>query len=212
MLRIRTLGGLAVFDGERPLTGAAQQPKRLALLAMLARAGSRGVSRDRLLLMFWPDADEERGRRGLNQALYALRQELGEAAIMGSADLRLDPTLVTSDLQQFDDARASGQPEAAAALWGGPFLDGFGLPGFPEFERWVETERAALTHEYAELLEALATAARGRGEAVAAVGWWRKLAALDTHNARVAESLMRALAAAGDAPGALRHAEIFNTL
>ncbi|HEX5818316.1 MAG TPA: BTAD domain-containing putative transcriptional regulator [Gemmatimonadales bacterium] len=212
MLRIQTLGGLAVFDGERPLTGAAKQPKRLALLAMLARAGSRGVSRDRLLLMLWPDADEERARRGLNQALYALRQDLGEAAIAGSVDLRLDPSLITSDAQEFGDARAVGRFEAAAAAWRGPFLDGFNLPGLPEFERWAEAERGTLTHDYCEVLETLATQATARGDAVAAVSWWRKLAALDPHNGRIAESLMRALVAAGDAPGALRHAEIFNTL
>ena len=212
MLRIQTLGGLAVFAGERPLTGAAKQPKRLALLAVLARAGSRGVSRDRLLLMLWPDADEERARRGLNQALYALRQDLGEAAIAGSVDLRLDTTLITSDVHELDDARAAGRFEAAAATWRGPFLDGFNLPGLPEFERWAEAEREALSHDYRELLETLATQAGARGDAVASVSWWRKLAALDPHNGRIAESLMRALVAAGDAPGALRHAEIFNTL
>ena len=42
---------------------------------------------------------------------------------------------------------------------GGPFLHGFSLPGVPEFERWAEQERAALTHDYAEVLETLA--ARG---------------------------------------------------
>jgi DNA-binding SARP family transcriptional activator len=212
VLRIQTFGGLAVFDGERLLAGAAKQPKRLALLAMLARAGSRGVSRDRLLLMLWPDADEERARRGLNQALYALRQDLGEAAIAGSVDLRLDPSLITSDVQELEDARAAGRFEAAAAAWRGPFLDGFNLPGLPEFERWADAERSALAHDYAEVLETLASQAGGRGDAVAAASWWRKLAALDPHNGRVAESLMRALVAAGDAPGALRHAEIFNTL
>ena len=212
VLRIQALGGLAVFDGERLLAGAAKQPKRLALLAVLARAGSRGVSRDRMLLMLWPDADEERARRGLNQALYALRQDLGEAAIAGSVDLRLDPAFISSDVQEFVDAIAAGRPEGAAGLWRGPFLDGFSLPGLPEFERWAETERDALSHEYRELLESLATQCTTRGDAVAAVGWWRKLAALDPHNGRVAESLMRALVAAGDAPGALRHAEIFNTL
>jgi DNA-binding SARP family transcriptional activator len=48
MLRIRALGGLSVErDGTR-LLGAAAQPRRMALLAMIARAGDRGISRDRL--------------------------------------------------------------------------------------------------------------------------------------------------------------------
>ena len=85
MLLIRTLGELGVYDGDRSLSGAAQQPRRLAILALLARAGSRGVSRDHVLAMLWPDADEERARRTLNQALYALRRDLGnEDAISGT--------------------------------------------------------------------------------------------------------------------------------
>ena len=51
--RIQTLGGLAVFEGPRPLGGNAQQPRRLAILAVLARAGDRGVSRDRLAGLLW---------------------------------------------------------------------------------------------------------------------------------------------------------------
>jgi hypothetical protein len=40
--RIQMLGGLAVFEGPLPLGGNAQQPRRLAVLAVLARAGDRG--------------------------------------------------------------------------------------------------------------------------------------------------------------------------
>lgn len=210
MLLIKTLGGLVVYDGARALTGAAQQPRRQAILALLARAGARGVSRDQLLAILWPDADEERARRGLNQALYALRQDLGsEDAITGNRDLRLDPALVDSDVRLFVEERAAGRFEAAAELWGGPFLHGFNLPGVPEFERWVDTERAALAHDYADLLETLANRATERKDPGGAVPWWRRLAALDPLNARTAEGLMRAQAAAGDEAGALRQAEIF---
>jgi len=45
--RIQTLGGLAVFDGARPLGGNAQQPRRLAIPPSLAPAGHRAVSLDR---------------------------------------------------------------------------------------------------------------------------------------------------------------------
>jgi len=205
VLLIKTLGGLVVYDGARALTGAAQQPRRQAILALLARAGAKGVSRDQLLAILWPDADEERARRGLNQALYALRQDLGsEDAITGNRDLRLDPALVDSDVRLFVEGRAAGRFEAAAELWGGPFLHGFNLPGVPEFERWVDTERAALAHDYADLLETLATRATERKDPAGAVPWWRRLAALDPLNARTAEGLMRAQAAAGDEAGALR--------
>ncbi|MFL5511305.1 MAG: hypothetical protein ACJ8CN_02565, partial [Gemmatimonadales bacterium] len=62
------------------------------------------------------------------------------------------------------------------------------------------------------VLEAAAAAATARDDRAAAVLWWRRLAALDPTDQRGAQGLMRALAAAGDVPGALRHAEIFHQL
>ena len=211
--RIQTLGGLAVFDGPRPLGGNAQQPRRLAILAVLARAGDRGVSRDRLVALLWGDVEGERARRSLNQALYALRQELGaEDAILGTRDLRLNPELIAVDLAAFDTARASGAFEEAARLYGGPFLGDFHLPGVPNFARWADEERDAIAADYRALLEAAAAGATARDDRGGAVLWWRRLAALDPADTRGALGLMRALAAAGDAPGALRHADVVHQI
>ena len=211
--RVQTLGGLAVFDGPRPLGGNAQQPRRLAILAVLAHAGERGVSRDRLAGLLWGEVEEERARRSLNQALYALRQELGsEDAILGTRDLRLNPELIEVDLAAFETARASGALEEAARLYAGPFLGDFHLPGVPAFARWADEERARIAADYRALLEAAAAGATARDDRGAAVLWWRRLAALDPADTRGAQGLMRALAAAGDAPGALRHAEIVNQI
>jgi serine/threonine-protein kinase len=208
--RIQTLGGLAVFDGGRPLGGNAQQPRRLAILAVLARAGDRGVNRDRLASLFWGDIEEERARRNLNQALYSLRHDLGsDEAIEGTRDLRLNSALVETDVAAFETARASGALEDAARLYAGPFLGDFHLPGVPEFAQWAEEERAGLAADYRGILEALAASATGRGDRGGAVLWWRRLAGLDPANAQAAQGLMRALAVAGDTPGALRHADIF---
>jgi DNA-binding SARP family transcriptional activator/TolB-like protein len=211
--RMQTLGGLAVFDGPRPLGGNAQQPRRLAILAVLARSGDRGVNRDRLAALLWGDVEEERARRNLNQALYALRQELGaEDAILGTRDLRLNPELIEVDLQAFETARASGAIEEAARLYAGPFLGDFHLPGVPAFAHWADEERTGLAADYRSVLEAAAAAATARADRGTAVLWWRRLAGLDPSDARAAQGLMRALAAAGDVPGALRHAEIFHQM
>ena len=213
MLRIRALGGLAVEQDGAPVSGAAAQPRRLAILAVLARAGARGASRERLLALLWPDANEEATRSVLNHALYTLRRDLGSAdAIAGVRELRLEPSIVESDVAEFEELVASGTLERAVAVYTGPFLDGFRLPGNPEFERWVETERDALSHRYADVLERLARATGERGDWLAAAGWWRRLAALDPLNARVTIELMRALAAAGDRAGALQHARIYEAL
>jgi len=212
-LYLQTFGRLAVTAEGQPLAGAASQPRRLALLAMLACAGERGLTRDKLLAFFWPDADEERGRRGLSQAVYALRQDLGnEEVIVGSKDLRINADVMRSDVTEFAAAGSGGQWERAAGLYAGPFLDGFHLPSAPEFERWAEEQRVGFAREYTEALERLARAATGRSEHLAAVGWWRKLAAQDPLNARVATGLMQALVASGDRNGAIQHARIYEAL
>jgi serine/threonine-protein kinase len=213
MKRIQTLGGLAVFDGPRPLGGNAQQPRRLALLAVLARAGDLGVSRDRLATLLWGDVEPDRARRSLNQALYAIRQDLGsEAAVLGTRDLRLNLDLVEVDVVGFETASAAGALEEAARLYGGPFLGDFHLPGVRDFALWAEEERDRLAVDYRGILEALAAGAVRRGDQSGALLWWRRLAALDSADATAAQGLMRALVAVGDAPGALRHAEIFTSL
>lgn len=213
LLRIKCLGQLVVLRDGQPIAGAAAQPRRLAILGLLARAGDKGVTREKLIGYLWPDSDEERARRLLSQAVYMLRRDLGaDDAIVGVRDLRLGTDVITADLLEFEAAFAVRDYERAAALYGGPFLDGFRLPGAPEFERWLDEERRVLEHDGEVAVERCATAAENRGDPAAAVVWWRRLAARDPINARVAVRLMRALAAAGDRTGAIRHAAIHQAL
>ena len=210
MLRIKTLGALAVTRDARSVAGAASQPRRLAMLALLARAGDGGVGRDRLIAVLWPDIEEERARRNLTHALYALRRDLDdEDAIQGAKDLRLDPERIGVDVREFADALAQGRLAHAASLYAGPFLDGFHLSGVPEFERWAEDERQALQHQFTQTLETLA---RRAGDAAEAAEWWRRLAGVDPLNTRYSIGLMEALAASGDVAGALRHARVHEML
>jgi len=214
LLRIKCLGQLSVLrDDGQPLAGAASQPRRLAILALLARSGDRGITREKVIGYLWPDSDEERARRVLSQAVYMLRRDLGsDDAIVGVRDLRLGADVLTSDVAEFQEALESRAYERAATLYGGPFLDGFHLPGAGEFERWVEEERRSLEHDGDTAFEKCALAAETRGDHATAVIWWRRLAAKDPINARVAIRLMKALAAAGDRNGAIRHAAIHQAL
>jgi DNA-binding SARP family transcriptional activator len=83
------------------------------VLALLARSGSRGVSRAKLLALLWPDASDEQGRRVVTQALYALRRDMGdERAIAGTQDLRLDSNVVWCDVCEFEAALDRGRPTA----------------------------------------------------------------------------------------------------
>ena len=213
MLQIRTLGGLSIHGASRAPAGAATQPRRLAVLAYVARAGDRGVTREKLLALLWPDSDEDAGRRALSQSLYALRRDLNvDELFLGVQDLRLNPDVASCDVLEFETAVAERNLERAASLYVGPFLDGFRLPGAAEFDRWADTERRALQQRHIDMLERLAKRLADRGDAAGAAAWWRRIADLDPLNARVAIELMRALVAAGDPSGALNHARIYEAL
>jgi TolB-like protein/DNA-binding SARP family transcriptional activator len=213
MFSLRLLGGAVIEGPQGPLGGRASQRRRLALLCVLSQMRERPVSRDKLLALFWPESESVKARHSLADSLYQLRRELGESAILSTGeDLRLNPDVVTSDVAELEDALARGDAARAVALYHGPFLDGFFLGDAPEFERWVELERAHLARTYAEALEQLAGEAGARGDARAEVEWRRRLAASDPYNARVTRRLMEALAAAGDRAGALQQARIHATL
>ena len=201
-----------IADGN-VVAGAAAQPRRLAVLALLARAGRAGLTREKILALLWPDEPEDRARRSLNQAVYSLRRDLGgEDTLLGTKDLRLNVDLIDVDVIEFDDAIRSGDLDRAVQVYGGPFLDGFFLPRSSEFEQWVETERSALAHEFATTLERVANLATQRGDHAAAVTHWRKLAGTDPLNARIALSAMHALIAVGDVGGAVQHARLHEAL
>ena len=213
MLELRTFGGLSIKDDGVAITGAATHRKTLALLALLAAAGKNGLSRDKVMAYLWPERDTEHARALLKQACYALRRDLHTHELFrGATELRLNQDVLASDVQAFEDALQRGDVEGAVRAYAGPFLDGFFIAKAPEFERWVEAERARLKQRACWATERLATAAAARGEHEAAVTWWRHVSALDPLNARIARALMGALAAAGDRAGALRHARIHESL
>ena len=206
MLRLRTLGTLAL-DGVPQTTGAAAlQPRRLAMLAAVG-AELDGISRDTLLGLLWPEASEARARHALNQSLYALRRAAGiDDLFVGTHRLRLNPDRITVDRWEFERALADGKHEVAAQLYAGPFLHGVFISDTPEFERWMEAERARLARAYVGALHELAASADAR-EAGSSITWWRRLTAVDPLDSRATLGLMRALAATGDYAGAIREAQ-----
>ncbi len=203
-MRLRTFGGLWI-ENPGAESGAAPRPRPLALLAILAVAGAKGMTRDRVLGVLWPETEEERARQSLSQALYSLRRDIGIDVAASSSVLRLDPQQMSSDVGDFRAAVAAKNWTDAAALYQGPFLDGFYLADAPEFERWAETERSSLATEAVRAIETVAKASTAAGRKEEAAEHWHRLTRIDPANSRVAASYMEALAALGDRAGAIAH-------
>ncbi len=210
ILRIRTFGGLSLIAAEGPVL--LSQRRRLALLALLAVVGDRGMQRDKVLGFLWPESTPEGARHSLDQLVYGLRRELGQALFVGSNPLRLDPAVTSSDVGEFEAAVEGGLLADAVRLYAGPFLDGFYITDLSELEEWTSIQRQRLADTYAGALEKLTDEARRRGDVNHSVELWRKRAALDSLSARGALGLMRALVEAGDRSGALQHARVYELM
>src|SRR4051812_20191898 len=221
MLHLKTFGGLSVDSDGIPAVGAAQQRKTLGLLALLAVARERGLSRDKLIATLWSETDAEHGRRLLRQACYALRRDLQAPDLfLGTIQLSLNTAAISSDVESFVSALDANDPERAVSCYPAPFLDGFYLnagggfehsveperawldgscrSGGGEFEDWVESERARLAGRYRTALELVSVSATRRGERRLAADGWRRVLERDAMSSRAARALMTELDAAGE--------------
>ena len=207
MLFLTTLGTLRLDRDGAPVTGAAAQRLRLALLAVLA-ASPRGVSRETLAALLWGERDEERARHSLEQALYGLKSSLGVDPVRRtSTALVLDAAVLRTDVAEFDSAIADADWVKAAKVYTGSFLEGILLGDAPEFEHWTERERSRRRDAFHQALEQCANAATTRREFPEAVRFWRRLNQETAFSTRSTIGLARALDAAGDRDQALSLAE-----
>jgi TolB-like protein/DNA-binding SARP family transcriptional activator len=213
VVRLNLFGTPSLEASGVPVAGRAAHGRRLALLALLACARGRSLTRDRIIGLLWPESSTERARRQLSDDVYIIRGSLGDDVLRSTGDeLSLDPDAVVSDVATFERLLDEGDLEAAVRLVAGPLLDGFFLSDAAEFERWLDAERARLGQLHAAALQSLATACEARGQFADAATWWRKLATHDPYSGHVTLRLMHALEAAGDRAGALRHARVHAAL
>jgi DNA-binding SARP family transcriptional activator len=181
-------------------------------LALLAASEPRGVARDRLLLLLWPESTTDRARGALYQLLYAVRQSLGEDSVVGSDELSLAPHVVSSDVGDFTAAIARDDLDDAVDMYGGPFLDAVHVSGAPELERWIEQKRQELARAYQSALHRLGSRAMEKRDFAAAVSFAERLIAADPLSDRATVLMMEALAASGDVTAALERARIHASL
>jgi DNA-binding SARP family transcriptional activator/TolB-like protein len=213
VVELRILGTLqlSATDG-RDLTALARQSKRTALLAYLAAAVPNGFQRrDTLLALFWPELDETHARAALSQALYVLRNALGDQGVVtrGDDEVGLSPDVVWCDARAFEAALDAGQPAEALALYRGGLLDGFFVSDAPEFGRWLERERERLRERAAEGAWSLAEARGAARDVVQAARWGRWAATLAPADEVAIRRLMTLLRGLGDRAAALRAYEAF---
>jgi predicted ATPase/DNA-binding SARP family transcriptional activator len=212
LARVEVLGPLRLLvDGEAvEVTG----PMRRAVLALLALAEGRTVTVDQLVDALWPAAVPQSGRQALHSHVSRLRRHLGSAAdrLQTHHDgYRLQLSAEDLDLTQArallaaaradthrDPAKAYEVLRQAYALWRGPILAD--LTDIGPIAAAVE----GCAHLHRDVTDALIASAIAAGQANEVVGLAAQSTAADPLREPAVLLLMRALAATGQAPEALR--------
>jgi DNA-binding SARP family transcriptional activator len=145
MFTLKVLGTIELQDAEgRRISSVLSQPKRLAMLAVLALEAPRRLQRDEVMALLWPEQSQERGRNALRQALHYLRRSLGPGVVVGrnAEGIGVEPDKLWCDATALLRAAESGQNDEVLGLYDGELLPGFHLDDTPlELERWLEEKR-----------------------------------------------------------------------
>ncbi|MFE7776004.1 BTAD domain-containing putative transcriptional regulator [Streptomyces sp. NPDC057445] len=207
-VRVEVLGPLRLLVDGEPVD--VPGPKRRAVLALLALAEGRIVAVDHLVDALWPSEVPESGHQALHNHVSRLRGHLGPAA--ARLETRHDGYRLALEADELDVAQARAllatarrDPPAALSLlrkahelWRGPVLAD--LVDIVPVATAVE-EYAQLRLEVADTLVAAAVAA---GQADEVLGLAAASSAADPLREPAVLLHMRALAATGQAPEALR--------
>lgn len=203
-LTLTFLGPLQASLGDAPLP--IRSPRITALLAYLALEASTAHTRDELAALFWPDESDRLAKQNVRQALYQLRQVLGEPDaqfLLVSRDTvqfdsRSDHTL---DAAEFQRHVRRGELDAAVALYRGELLAQ--TTGSSQFDEWLTLRRERLHIMALDALHELTEQALERANPAAAQRYARRQLELEPWREHAHRQLMLALAQSGDRSAAL---------
>jgi predicted ATPase/DNA-binding SARP family transcriptional activator len=167
------------------------------LLALLTLRQGKPVERDWLVGTLWPDSSQSQALAYLRQSLTELRRALSTEATRLQAPTRhtlaLDLSSADVDLLTFDTGIQQGDLLSlarAVEVYRGPLLEGC-------TEEWALQERAGREQSCLTALQRLAEDALARGEAGIAVGYLRRVVAVDALQEGAQRALMQALVLEG---------------
>ena len=207
MIELRILGALELVGGDgSSLISVLAQPRRAALLCYLALESRHGFRRrDLLYATFWPEFDARQARHALRQSLYFLRRALGPEAIAsrGDDDLAVNSQTVRCDACEFQELVDRDALKEALPIYRGDLLPGFHIDNAPEFERWLDDERARLRAVAARAAGAFAESHERDGDVTGAALWLRRAVLLSPGDETVVRRLLLLLQRHGDFAGAI---------
>lgn len=198
--RLRTLGTAALDcrgeDGSWETVMRASKP--LALLVYLATVPGRSLPREQLADSLWGDESPDRARASLRQAIYALKQVIGEEVLQSEREVVvLRAGALDCDRDAFIAAMRVNDLDAMLAVYHGGFCESMSVGGATEYERWMRAERSHLERLLIDRAQMVIPARIAAGEMAPALEAARALERHLADRSEVQVLLFDALVASG---------------
>lgn len=130
------LGGCRLALANELKTLAVRRP---VLLCTYLVAQNDWVSREELLLLFWPEDTEANARNKLRQLVHKTKKEpFAEKLELEESRLRL---CLKNDLQAFKEAFEQSDWQQVLSLYKGDLLEGEQAKRLPKYQEWLELTR-----------------------------------------------------------------------
>jgi DNA-binding SARP family transcriptional activator len=206
-ITVQLLGRPFVVCDERHVEPA---PGRAAALLYYLAFHGGWVARSDLVYLFWPDVPEAQARGNLRPLLWRLMKEpYARGLERQRAGVRW---LVWTDVQAFGDALQAHRWRDAWELGRNELLSGFTVTAAPEFEAWLEGERAELRASVRRAGLHAVDALESAGDVVEAAAIATALHRDDPLDEAAARRCLLALARSGERTAALATFDAFRCL
>jgi DNA-binding SARP family transcriptional activator/tetratricopeptide (TPR) repeat protein len=228
-LEISLLGSFQVMIDGQPVK-AFEADKARAILAYLAIEADRSHRREILAGMFWPDRDDTIARKNLRQALYRIRQAIGDPEASPSylfissheiqfneeSDHWIDAVEFKVYLNDYRKHHPQGTSlcesclkklQRSFDLYRGEFLSRFSSIDSPDFEWWLLSQKETFHRLSLEALSQLGSYYEFQRDYALAIECAQREIALEPWREAAHRQLMHLLAISGHRGAALRQCQ-----
>ncbi len=223
-LSISLLGSFQVKLGQNAVTQF-ESDKVRALLSYLVAEADQPHSRSYLAGLLWPDLPEQTARKNLSQALYNLRQAIGDQTaeppfldvshqtiqFNQSSNYWLDLTAFAAPFRNSKQADLAAL-QTTIDLYRGDFMSGFSLADSELFEEWILLKQQELRQLASEALKTLTLTWRDQGDFDQSLHYARRQLELEAWDETAHAQVMELLAFTGQRNAALHHYDLCRRL
>ncbi len=225
VLNLRFFGHFQVTRAAHTITNF-ESDKGRALLTYLAVEAAHAHPRSALTALLWPDYTETSARGSLRQALYQLRQAIGDEVnapsflLITRQTLQFNPAApyqcdVTAFIRHLQQCGSHAHPQLAhcsaclaqlrqaVALYQGEFLAGFAIADSAPFEEWRRSKQELFHLQALDALTLLATVDEAAGAWAQAQHYARQQLVLEPWREEAHRQLMRVLVRQGQRAAAV---------